>query len=56
MQAMLNLVVCVAFHRCWRAMPRDNCCSLSPRQAASLPREQRANLQRFPLGTARQQG
>ena len=24
MPAMLNLVVCVAFHPCWRAVPRGN--------------------------------
>jgi hypothetical protein len=25
MPAMLNPVVCVAFHGCWRAVPRGNC-------------------------------
>ena len=46
MQAMLNPVMCAAFHPCWRAMPRYNCCNMAPRQAASPLREQRTLLQR----------
>ena len=29
MQAMLNPVVCAAFHYRWRAVPRGNCCSIA---------------------------
>jgi hypothetical protein len=36
MQAMLNPVVCVAFHRCWRAVPRDNCCRMALRTSSRL--------------------
>ena len=45
MQALLNSDVYVAFHPCWRATPRYNCCNISLLRAASAPWERRAILQ-----------